>query len=62
MGGIWKWYKTMLITIKGYTQVHGFDYNKTFNLIIKHDSIMNIVALTTTHDMHMIQYDVWKHG
>jgi hypothetical protein len=36
LDGIQKWYKTMLIRIKGYTQVHGFDYNETFNLIIKH--------------------------
>lgn len=51
----------MLITIKGYTQVHGFDYNETFNLIIKHVLIMNIFALATTHDMHMI-HDGRKHG
>lgn len=52
----------MLITIKGYTQVHGIDYNETFNFIIKHDLIMNIVALITIHDMHMIQYDGRNHG
>jgi hypothetical protein len=49
---------TARLVAKGFTQVHGFHYNETFNPAIKHDSIRSIFALVATRDMHMIQYDV----
>jgi hypothetical protein len=58
MDGTPEQYKAARLVAKGFTQVHGFNYNETFNPVIKHDSIRSIFALVATHDMHMIQYDV----
>jgi hypothetical protein len=57
MDGTLEQYKARLV-VKGFTHVHGFDYDETFSLVIKHDSIQSIFARVATHDMHMIQYDV----
>ena len=37
-------YKALLVA-KGYSQVHGIDYDKTFSPVIKHDSVRVLFAI-----------------
>lgn len=51
------WHKAMIVN-KGYSQILGIDFDKTFLPIIKHDSIKILLDITAAHDMCIIQYDV----
>jgi hypothetical protein len=46
------------LVAKGYIQQYGIDYDQTYFLVIKHDSIWAIFSLNATHDMNIMQYDV----
>ncbi len=46
------------LVAKGYIQQYGIDYDQTYFLVIKHDSIWAIFSLDATHDMNIMQYDV----
>ncbi len=43
---------------KSYIQQYGIDYDQTYFLVIKHDSIWAIFSLGATHNMIIMQYDV----
>ena len=50
-------YKARLIT-KGYSQVHGINYEETFSPVIKHDSVRVLCAIASVLRMHMRQFDI----
>ena len=43
---------------KGYTQQEGLDFIETFSLVIKLVTVKVLLALTTSHNWHLIQLDV----
>ena len=46
------------LVAKGYSQVHGIDYEETFNPVIKHDSVRVLFAIASVLRMHMRQFDI----
>jgi hypothetical protein len=50
-------YKAKLVT-KGFQQVHGIDYDETFALVAKIDSIRLALAIATTKGWEFHQMDV----
>lgn len=50
-------YKARLVA-KGYTQREGIDYNEIFSPVVKHSSIIVVLALVTQFDLHLEQMDV----
>lgn len=57
-------YKTRLVA-KGFHQVHGIDYDETFALAVKMDSIRLALAITTTRRWeihHMDVKNIFLHG
>lgn len=50
-------YKAKLM-VKGYTQTHGIDYQKTFSSIVKLNTIRVLLSLATNMDWSLHQFDV----
>ena len=50
-------YNTILVT-KGYSQVHGIDYNETFSLVAKMDSIRLALAIAASKQWKVHHMDV----
>ena len=49
---------TARLVAKGYSQVHGIDYEETFSPVIKHDSVRVLFAIASVLRMHMRQFDI----
>ena len=43
---------------KGYSQVHGVDFNDVFSPVVKHSSIRVLLALVAMYDLELEQLDV----
>jgi hypothetical protein len=43
---------------KGYSQVEGLDFNETFTLVARFESIRILLAYATYHDLMLFQMDV----
>lgn len=43
---------------KGYTQKEGIDFKEVFSPVVRHSSIMVLLALTAEHDLELEQLDV----
>ncbi|CAM8972195.1 unnamed protein product [Rhodiola kirilowii] len=50
-------YKARLVA-KGFTQEEGYDYNKTFALVVKMLTVCMVLALTASKDCPLYQLDV----
>lgn len=50
-------YKARLVA-KGYEQKHGVNYQETFSLVVKFDSLRMILAIVAAEDMKLHQFDV----
>ena len=50
-------YKARLV-VKGYTQTYGIDYQETFALVAKMNTIRIILSLATNFDWPLLQFDV----
>ncbi|KAG8502473.1 hypothetical protein CXB51_000399 [Gossypium anomalum] len=50
-------YKARLVA-KGYTQKEGIDYNEVFSPVVKHSSILILLALVAQYDLELVQLDV----
>lgn len=50
-------YKVRLVA-KGFTKKEGVDFKKTFNLVVKFDSIKIMFSITTAKDMNITQFDI----
>ena len=55
-GSLYK-YKALLVS-KGFTQVEGIDYEETFSLIVKFQSIRTLATLVACRDLELHQMDV----
>jgi hypothetical protein len=43
---------------KGFSQVHGVDFDQTFSHVVKYESIRAILAPVAHLDMDMVQFDI----
>lgn len=43
---------------KCFSNVEGVDYHEVFSLVVKHTSIMNLLAITATYNLELEQLDV----
>lgn len=50
-------YKARLVE-KGFSQVKGIDYHEVFSPVVKHASIIILLAITAIHDLELKQLDV----
>ena len=50
-------FKARLVA-RGFTQQEGLNYNETFSLVVKFDSIRMILSIAATEDMEIVQFDV----
>jgi hypothetical protein len=50
-------YKTRLVA-KGFSQEYGVDYNETFSLVARLDTIRMVLAIATQHNWKVYQMDV----
>ena len=57
--GSLEWYKARLIA-KGYTQTYGVDYQETFALVEKMNTVRILLSLAVSFDRELQQYDVKK--
>jgi hypothetical protein len=48
----------MRVVAKGFFQTFGIDYNDTFSLVVKYDSIWNVLAIVVAEDFDIIQFDI----
>lgn len=46
------------LVAKGYTQREGIDFKEVFSAVVRHSSIMVLLALTVKHDLELEQLDV----
>jgi hypothetical protein len=46
------------LVAKGYSQSPGLDYNETYSLVVKYDSIRLVFALVDVENLEMIQFDI----
>ena len=46
-------FKARLVT-KGYTQKEGIDFNKVFSLVVKHSSILALLAMVALLDLKVL--------
>ena len=57
LDGSIKWYKARLVA-KGFTQMYGVDYQETFALVAKLNTIRVLLSLATNNDWQLQQLDV----
>jgi hypothetical protein len=50
-------YKARLVA-QGSTQIAGVDYDQTFSLVVKYDSIQTTLAIAAQQKMHITQFDI----
>ena len=46
------------LVAKGCTQKAGIDYTKIFLLVVKFETVRMVMAITTTDDLEIIQFDI----
>jgi len=51
-------YKARLARAKGYSQIPGIDYEETFALVVKFDSIRTLLAISAAKNLKLYQFDV----
>ena len=51
------WYKARLVA-QDCTQTRGVDYDQTFSLVVKYDSIQTVLAIAAQQQMLIMQFDI----
>ena len=46
------------LVAKGYSQIPGQDFDQTFSPVMRLDSLKNLIAITTIHDLDMCILDI----
>ena len=52
-----KWYKARHV-VKGFAQNKGIEFDEIFSIVIKMNSIQNILSLVAIEDLHIELWDV----
>ena len=46
------------LTARGFTQIPGLDYDKTFSAVVRTDTLRLLLAHTIQYQLHTVQYDI----
>ena len=46
------------LTARGFTQIPGIDYDKTFSTVVRTETLPILFAYTIQNNLHSVQYDI----